>query len=69
MDHLRILVFYGARQSKPDASRPAERRAHYLWREAMQALAAQLEARGWQQDRLERVLIDLSLERAQKVSA
>ncbi len=69
MDHLRVLVFYGARQSRPDIGRMTERRAFYLWREAMNALSAILEQQGWMHSRLERAVIDFSLERAQKASA
>lgn len=69
IDHLRVMAFYGVRQLKPQMVRYQERRAFYLWRDAMRILGEVLEQRNLVCNRIQRAVIDFSLERAQKESA
>ena len=69
MDHLRVLVFYGTRQARPDPSRFAERRSFYLWQQAMRVLGDTLEQQGVVRSVFQRAVIDFSLEKAMKASA
>ncbi len=45
-DHVMVMAHYGRRGSAPDDRRPAERRARFLWQEAMKRLGSRLRARG-----------------------
>ena len=46
LDHLRVLNFYGRRQSPPDPRRDQECRADSIWREAMLRIEPMLRAKG-----------------------
>lgn len=69
MDHIRVLRFYGQRQSRPNPDRAQERHAHYVWRDALARLSAVLEQHGFVHAAFSRAVIDFSLERAMKASA
>lgn len=45
-DHVAVLGHYGRRLMPPDPRRPAEHRAHRIWREALDRLGTALRAKG-----------------------
>lgn len=45
-DHVAVLGHYGRRLLPPDPRRPAEHRAHRIWREALDRLGSALRAKG-----------------------
>ncbi len=45
-DHLLVLRHYGQRMMAPDPRRVKEKRAHYLWSEAMERMEPILERKG-----------------------
>lgn len=46
MDHMLVLRHYGRRLLPPDPNRPKEKRAYYLWREALDRLETPLKQKG-----------------------
>lgn len=66
LDHLHVMRFYGQRQKRPNPGLRQEKRAHFLWVDAMRRLHAVFEKNGVVKSHFQRALIDLSLERAMK---
>lgn len=45
-DHFKVLSHYGRRHLPPDPHRVKEKRAYYIWREALERIGAVLERKG-----------------------